>query len=173
MPKPEDMLPRFAIRNGATLKMTLDCYYLDPKETHDPHYHDHINWPSEDYHPGPICQMVPPRDPRPWFPFPIMRTRDDVSPIDLRGAGYIDLDISFDESDVLDHVETRLSFDTEAGENVIRVYISTNFDTFSDKPVETRFTVFAIRQDGTYEIKDELVRGILVVLPGNPSGYNA
>ena len=175
-PKPEDMLPRLAVRNGATLKVAFDCFYFDPKPTHDPHYHDHIGWPAPNYHFG-ICQMLPPRNENPRRHFhPIMRTMDDVSPIDLGEEGYTGFEVAYEDEDIAEDLTTRIDIDDTEDVNVIRMQVDTALPSFSDKPKETRFTVFAAKEvtddEDTilYTIKDELLHGILTILPGNPGG---
>lgn len=168
------MLPRLVVRNGATLKVAFDCFYFDPKATHDPHYHDHIGWPAPNYHFG-ICQMFPPRNenPRHWF-HPIMRTKDDVSPIDLSEEGYTGFEVTYEDPDIAANLTTRIEADSTEGANVVRMQVDTALPLFSDKPKETRFTVFAVKDvvdDQNvllYKTKDELLHGVLTVLPGNP-----
>jgi len=163
-PKPEDMLPRFEVRNGATLKVSFGCYYLGVG--HDPHFHDYMHWPAPNYHPGPICQMHPPRDIPRWrecFPYPKLPGK--LEHIDLEDEGYTSVEIVWDDDDVLDSCTCSADFSDDS-DNVIEISVDTAFDAFQDKPLEHRFTVFV---GGDSVGKDAVCRGIMVVLPGNAS----
>ncbi len=160
-PKPEDHLPRFAIRNGATFKTRFVCYYFTPKKRHDPLYHDHVGWP-EPKRPDDSCQMLPPRYPIVGFPRPVIRTKDDLTPIKLQDEGYSGITVSVDEeySEFL-NAEAVLDEDDS-----IRIFISTAFPEFKDKPIDVRFTVYA--HNPTEHLIDEVCHAILSVLPANP-----
>ena len=162
--KPEDALPRYAVRNGATAKLTFDCFYFKPQPGHDPHYHDYINWPSHDYHPGAVCQMVPPREPFPHAPMPIMRTEDDLVPIMLTTEGYNEFKVVFDDTDEAEYLDADVYIDEDL-DYVIHADITTSFPMFKDKPKDLRFTLFAGNKDG---MVDAVAHAFLTVLPGSP-----
>jgi len=160
-PAPEDALLRFSVRNGATMRMTFGCYYRG--KGHDPHYHDYINWPSHDYHPGPICQMLPPRDDMFW--------RDGrygpihLDPIHLAEEEYTQLFIEFENEDVAQYLTAELSFNEEE-DNYINVKIDASMPFFQGDPQETRFTLFIRKTDDS--VTDAVCHGIVSVLPGAP-----
>ena len=157
-PKPENMLRRFAVRNGAIAHIAFGCYYLGIG--HDPHYHDHLNWPAPNYHPGDICQMFPPRDHMRWRK-PGLPT--DMEQIHLSEEGYDQVVVSYEDNDNAAHLITEAWIDEE-DDYIVRMKVEANFDTFSDKPVDTRFTIFAGKSDGS--ARDAVCHGILTVLPG-------
>lgn len=165
--KPEDILPRFAVRNGATLKLAFRCYYHTPKETHDPHYHDHKNWPAPNYHPGDICQMHPPRDIPKFFCHPQMRTMHDFTEIHLLEEGYHDVVMTFEDTEQDDYLDVTGWIDEE-DDNIVRFHINTDFPNFSDKPIDLRFTVFVKKVADDVVTKDAVCHGIITVLPGHP-----
>lgn len=158
LPKPENMLPTFSVRNGAIARIAFGCYYLGAG--HDPHYHDYLHWPSPDYHPGAICQMMPPRDHVPWTEpgLPV-----HMEPIHLIEEGYDQVTVSYEDSDNAAHLATEAWID-EDDDYIVRMKVGANFDTFSDKPVDIRFTIFAGKSDGS--VRDAVCHGILTVLPG-------
>ena len=159
--KPEDMLPRYSVRNGATIDIVFKCYYYTPGQGHDPHYHDYIGWPDP-HHPGHACQMATPRDVDPRLPQPVLRTLDDQVPIHLTEEGYTETVVVFDE-DVSDGITCSASIGSE-DDYIVTAHFDTSFDTFEDNPKEYRFTLFVINGS----IRDAVCRGILVVQPGSP-----
>lgn len=161
-PKPEDMLPRYFVRNGATLDLAFWCYYYDPKLWHDPHYHDYINWPAPDYH-GIACQMIAPRNRNPRWPHPVMRVHKDQVPIDFSEEGYDEAEVVFEDSTAASGVTASADFDSEDN-YIVMAHFDTSYASFSDKPKELRFTVFVKRSDA----RDAVCHGILVVQPGPP-----
>lgn len=161
-PKPEDMLPRFSVRNGATLRLAFHCYYLNWEEGHDPHYHDYINWPTRNYH-GEACQMLPPRDHPPYGP-EMNYLVDDVTPINLTSEGYSQIKVAFDNDDIDDYLTATAEIITNEEGNVVKLHIATAIPTFSGEPKSTKFTVFAV--NSTTSCVDEIIHGILDVLPG-------
>ena len=163
-PKPEDMLRRFDVRNGATMKASFGCFYFVPQPGHDPHYHDYINWPAPNYH-GEPCQMKTPRDIDPRFPKPVLRTDGDLVPIHLADEGYTEAAVSFDDDDLAENLTATATIDTDE-DHVVKLNVTTDFPTFKDKPIEIRFTVF-VKKSST-GVKDAVCHGILVVLPGSP-----
>ena len=172
-PKPENLLPTFSVRNGATLKLAFRCYYHTPMPTHDPHYHDHLHWPSEDYHPGDICQMHPPRDIPKFLCHPIMRTLHDHTPIHLIEEGYSEVTMTFEDTENDDYLDVTGWIDEE-DDNIVRFHINTSFPNFSDKPKDLRFTAF-VKKTSTDPVtsvitvtKDAVCHGIITVLPGHP-----
>jgi hypothetical protein len=160
-PKPEDMLIRFAVRNGATLRSRFRCYYLKKKEVHDPHWHDHINWPAPNYHPGPICQMKLPREYDPRRPFHWLRRYEDLDEIHLTEEGYTQAFVTFEDEDNAQFLEANAWIDGEE-DNAVHMVVYAGFPSFSDKPVDVRFTLFV--QNGY--ITDAVGHGIITVLPG-------
>lgn len=162
-PKPEDMLRKFDVRNGAIMNVAFGCYYLT--EEHDPHYHDYINWPSADYHPGPICQMYPPRTPpRDWPhehpPIPLPAT---FTPIHLIDEGYTIASVEYEDDELAQNLITEAWIDTDT-DYIVRMKVRANFSTFSDKPKDVRFTIFVAKEDNT--AIDAICHGIVTVLPG-------
>lgn len=164
--KPEDKLRRFTVRNGATIDVLFPCYYYQPVEGHDPHYHDFIGWPSPST-PGDACQMYPPRDRYRWNRHPLMRNGEDLTPIHLRLEGYDEAVVTFSDQDIAEFVAATAWID-EDDDYLIRFHVNANLATFSDKPLDTWFTIFIKRNDGNMEYKDVVCHGILTVLPGSP-----
>lgn len=169
--KPENMLQKFAVRNGATLKLAFRCYYFKPPLGHDPHYHDHINWPAPNYH-GDACQMKPPRDEFPYING-IIRRCDDLPPIHLLDEGYQDVAVTFEDADQASNITVESWID-EDDDNIVRVHMDTAFPTFSDKPIDLRFTVFVRKTytdpatNITRTTKDAVAHCFVSVLPGAP-----
>lgn len=166
-PKPENFLPKFAVRNGATLRVALGCYYLT--EGHDPHFHDYINWPAPNYHPGAVCQMTPIRN----LPRRIRNLADfravEMERIHLLEEGYTNVTLKFDDSDFASHV-ANISCEIDPDDDyIIRMTLSARFDLFEDKPKESRFTLFACRPSD--DRHDAVCRGVVSVLPGPPCNY--
>lgn len=172
-PNPECLLNRYIVRNGATLKLDFDCYYMVPG--HDPHYHDYKNWPAPNYHPGDVCQILPPRDiPR------FMTARDmlygrpcEVAPIHLLDEGYSEAVIVFEDTAKAAHVTTETWIDEE-DDNIVRLRLDAMFDTFTTDPIELKFTLFVKKTytdpetNITRTTKDAVEHGIIVVVPGAP-----
>lgn len=163
-PKPEDMLRKFDVRNGAIMRVAFGCYYSS--NGHDPHYHDHLNWPAPNYHPGPICQMAPPRDKYRWLPYPTMRKPVQLEPINLSDEGYTTFVVTYEDEDLAYYLTTEAWLD-EDEDNIVRMSVYADFPTFSDKPKELRFTLFAIKSDRS--AIDAICHGIVSVLPGSGS----
>lgn len=161
-PKPENMLPRYFVRNGATLDLAFRCYYFDPKLWHDPSYHDYINWPAPNYH-GPACQMDTPRYPVPWAYKSARRVSGDQEPIHFTEEGYAEVVVIFEDIEAASHVTASAVIDEE-DDHIVMAHFDTFYPSFSDKPKELRFTLFIVR-DGA---RDAVCHGILVILPGAP-----
>ena len=161
--KPEDALRKFAVRNGAIMRVTFGCYYSG--HGHDPHYHDYINWPAPNYHPGPICQMPSPRDKVRWTDGHVPNQPIHLSPIHLIDEGYDEVAIAFDDSEIAEYLDANVTIDEET-DNYIRMRVHANLPYFEDKPKETRFTVFAKKSDGS--AIDAVCHGFVTVLPGSP-----
>lgn len=158
-PNPEDMLPRYAIRNGATLKIAFGCYYL---ALHDRYKHDYVGWPSP-MHPDHICQVGVNE-----FRVHHRCTRFTMfgKEIDLINEGYESITISFEDPSVASGLTVVESEIDQKAPYVIRLKIRANFDTFTDDPKETRFTVFA---NNPWENQiDAICHGFITVLPGSP-----
>ena len=163
---PDRFLPHFFVINGSSLKLPFACYYFTPKKGHDPHFHDHIGWPQPN-HPDDSCQMLPPRYPIKGFPRPILRTKDDLTPIDLAEEGYfnaktyLDIDIQGPDS-VMVHTEF-----SETESNVVDVTFVSGFDGMMSEPIDIKFTVFVEGEDShEAPIRNVVCHGILTVLPG-------
>lgn len=162
-PKPEDHLRRFAVRNGAIMRVSFGCYYFS--RGHDPRYHDYINWPAPNYHPGEICQMDPPRSIAPWMRNPKPGMPIQLDAIHLTEEGYTDIAVSYEDSDNAAYLTTEAWID-EDDDYIVHMKVNANFATFSDKPKDLRFTVFAKKSDGS--AIDAICHGIVTVLPGSP-----
>jgi len=170
-PKPENRLPRFEVRNGAILDIAFPCYYLDVVTAHDSNYHDHLGYPVPNYH-NPSCQFV---DGIPLYEHAGEWEHVDFNnphPIDLSSdyEGYTDAYVVMDES--VDGLTASASFDADET-NVIYMRVKANLEFFKDKPKEYRFTLFIHAPARTYQGKaekekiDQVIRGMIVVLPGN------
>lgn len=168
-PKPEDMLPIYSVRNGATLYADFECYYMEPKVGHDPHLHDYLGWPDP-HHPDEICQMPSPRDRFRWRSDGAIMIPSDPVPIDLTNEEYNEeLLVVFDHPDEL--IMAHAWIDDELP-YLIKMVISPQLPMFEDKPIEKRFTLFARRSvEGSQDqyLQDAVVRAKLVILPGAPS----
>ena len=158
-PKPEDMLPRFDIRNGATIRLAFGCYYL---ALHDKHRHDYIGWPSPN-HPDHICQVG-----RTKFGVRHHCSRYTLvgEEIDLIDEGYDTVGIRFDDPEVASHLDVIEAFIDDEDPYIIRVKIRADLDFFEDKPKETRFTLF-IENRGD-QLVDAVCHGFVTILPGMP-----
>ena len=154
---PEDYLPRFYVRNGATVKMAFDCYYwtplLRPEHYHrDPH-HEPVPWSSFD----PVYGKVNPR-------FPDMSRPEDFTEIDLSAEGYTNASVIYDDTTISSNLTTTTTFDDNEA-NVVNCKVKANLPKFQDDAKETKFTVFVTGSSG---LQDVVCRGILVILPGPP-----
>lgn len=165
-PKPEDMLPRFPIRNGSSTWTELECFYLDIKPGHSPHWHDYVGWPDP-HHPGNACQMPRHRDGFRWLSHGRI-VREKLTPIDLIEEGFTAALISFDEPDAA-HLTAQAAVDQD-NPHTISFGFSAELETFEDKPVEKRFTLFLYNEEE--EFYQSVLRGILVILPGAPAEYS-
>jgi hypothetical protein len=153
----------FDVRNGATLKVAFGCFYY---RSHDSKLHDHVGWPQPGS-PDDICQerII---DPAPWLPYRITLEDGNVEPIHLSEEGYQDVAIAIEDPDVASASTIQAQIDQDE-DHLIRMQITVNMPTFSDKPKETGFTVFAIKADGF--TRDAVCHGKIKVLPG--SSYSA
>ena len=153
---PEDYLQKLCVRNGATMRASFECFYLG---AHDKKMHDHLGWPS----PGNIdriCQLAP------TFVLPSEKhLMTNLEKIHLIEEGYNTVKISFEDSAKAANVTALGSIDPE-NDHIVHIKIDTNFATFSDDPVDLKFTVFVKRDDGS--LVDAVFHGILSVLPGSP-----
>lgn len=159
-PKPENMLHRFSVRNGAKMHLTFACNYA--RIGHDSRVHDHVGWPRPGY-PDDICQAVPPH------PVPPTSHRTlDLIPIKLLEEGYTEAYITYEDDDIAEYLDSEASISTDTGSpNLVRMSVHANLPNFSDKPKEVHFTLFVKTQDESHV--DAVCHGIIVVLPGNPS----
>lgn len=163
-PKPEEQLPRYEVRNGATMVRRFECYYFNPKETHSPHYHDFLGYPAPNYH-HDSCQMQPPREVDPRMPDPVLRTSEDLTPINLTDEGYTSAVVVFDDDENSQYLDASAWFDSDYG-YVVNMSVKANFPTFEDEPKEMWFTLFVgISGESTINY-DAVARGIVVILPG-------
>lgn len=177
--KPELLVPRFEVRNGASTSIAFPCFYFEidkPVDWHDHHYHDYIGWPAPS-HPDHICQMVPDyslwRDPAKVFNYVDM---NKAVPIDLIAEGYDGALAYFDDNDTTgkytsDSLVTTVEIDQDEPW-VVRIYVRPMLPEFPDKPIEFPFSLLVHAQaaviDGRsyYETYDEVARARIVVLPG-------
>lgn len=171
-PNPENLLVRYPVRNGATLKLAFHCFYVKPKPGHDPHYHDYKNWPAPNYHPGPICQTPPPRDVPRFFTHGDMRLDhpEDLEDIHLLDEGYTEAAVVFEDAERSAYVTTEAWID-EDEDNIVRIHVNTALPNFSDEAIEMPFTVFVkkIETDLTTRVtQDAVAHSIMLVLPGHP-----
>ena len=155
-PKPEDHLRKFAVRNGTIMRIAFGCYYL---QGHNPKMHDHIGWPNPD-NPDHICQEI-----SNMRLYGLKEKTAELEKIHLIEEGYDELAISFEDSDNAQHLETNVWIDPD-DDNIVRLTVKADFPTFSDKPIDLRFTVFAKKSDGS--AIDSICHGMITVLPGAP-----
>lgn len=155
-PKPEDHLHRFAVRNGAIMRVSFACYYLIG---HNPKLHDHVGWPSPG-HPDAICQQV-----SNMKLYGLKEKTADLEKIHLLDEGYEDVAISFEDDELAQNLDCLLWIDEE-DDNIIHLNVLANFQTFSDKPIDLRFTVFVKKPDDS--AVDAVCHGMITVLPGSP-----
>lgn len=159
---PEDTLPRFPVRNGSVMGTELECFYVEFKPGHDPHWHDHVGWPDP-HHPGHACQMPFHRDGFRWLSHGHI-LRDEITPIDLIDEGFSAAHIFFDEPD--EHIIAEAYIDPDYP-HVISFRFNVQLDTFERIPINKRFTLFLYNEEDQFY--QSVLRGTLVVLPGSPS----
>lgn len=159
-PKPEDYLPRFAVRNGAVLTAAFGCYYL---KGHNPKLHDHIGWPNPE-HPDMICQEL-----SNMKLYGLKCKTAELEKIDLKKEGYNQVGLAFDD-DTLDleslHPECWIADDDI---NIIKIKLYAHFPIFEDYPKDLKFTLF-VAKDNELAI-DAVCRGVITVLPGSSDVY--
>lgn len=159
-PKPEDHLIRFAVRNGATMKAKFRCYYIKKGKPHNPLFHDHVGWPQPTRPDGSCQMMVVREDGRCGLP-----TRrfmySGLEEIHLDDEGYTEAFVTFEDDEYSAFLTDKAWIDKEY-DNVVRVQIGTALPSFSDKPIDIRFTVFVQKEN----IIDAVAHGVLSVLPG-------
>ena len=162
-PKPEDMLKRFDVRNGAKMRLAFGCYYAHMG--HDPKLHDHLGWPSPG-HKDDMCQMLPAYA-SPWamkkgrFERPI-----SFDPINLKDEGYTEAYVSVEDEEIAADLDINAWIDDD-DESIVRMTVLANLPTFSDKPKTARFTLFIKKPDNL--AVDAVCHGIITILPGSPS----
>lgn len=158
-PKPENMLPKFDIRNGAIMRLAFGCYYL---ALHDRDRHNHIGWPSPN-HPDHICQIG-----RTKFSIRHHCSRYTLvgDEVDLISEGYDTVAIKFDDPDIAAHLEVLEAYIDEDNPYLIRLKIHADLDFFEDKPKETRFTLFI--ENNVEQMIDAVCHGFITILPGMP-----
>lgn len=153
---PEDHLPVYVVRNGAILRMSFACYYLN---AHDSKRHDHEGWPNPD-NPDHICQITSNMK---FFAYPDRTANLDE--INLTEEGYNVVSVVFDDGTAYD-ADTTATIDS-VDPNIIHVTHATNVPLSSfvnNKPIDRKFTLFVRNQTNT----DAVCRGIIRVLPGPP-----
>lgn len=161
---PEDTLPRFPVRNGSVMGTELECFYIEFKPGHNPHWHDHVGWPDP-HHPGHACQMPFHRDGFRWLSHGRLY-REEIMPIDLIEEGFAETClISFDQPDTT-HLAATAHIDSD-NPNRICFGFNAQLETFEDKPIEKRFTLLLYNEEDDFY--QSVLRGILVILPGAPS----
>jgi hypothetical protein len=145
------MLPRFFVRNGTIVDIAFPCLYLDIIDRcEDANYHQHVLWPI----PYAFIDAA--------HPHPINLTSEY--------EGYDEAIVVLDKN--VPELELTARID-EDETNVIYLRAKASFDMFEDKPKEYRFTLFIHAPKRIYQGKqeyerlDQVVRGIIVVLPGN------
>ena len=144
-PKPNDLLPRFEIDNGAITTLAFPCYYVI---NHASDKHDHWGWPTPDRIDA-ICQDV---------------DGETVIPIDLKDEGYNSFRIVFDNSDI--DITSEVSVDDDEP-YTIYLWLQALYSDFTEgDPKEERFTIFAATTDTEPERLDKVIRGVIVVNPG-------
>lgn len=153
----EKMLPRFYVRNGATLNIAFGCYYL---AEHDRWEHDHIGWPNPD-NPDRICQILGSK-------FFNDRGQHAIigEEIDLIDEGYTTATVTFEDAELAENLDWTAEID-EDNPYIVHLKADTNFDTFTGDPKELHFTLFVY---GTGTTIDAVCHGIIVVMPGAPIG---
>ena len=165
--KPENVLPVYPVRNGATLYADFECYYVEPIKGHDPRLHDHVGWPDP-HHPGAACQMLPPRTHARWLDNPVMLEYNEPEKIMLTEEGYdSEATVAFDDADAAEYISAEAYIDDEL-DYLIHLVIAPNFPVFEDKPKDLRFTLFIKRTDNGTDYYDAVARIMLSVLPGAP-----
>lgn len=173
-PKPEDMLYKFQVRNGAIVDIAFPCYYLDVLQAHDSHYHDFMGWPAPNY-PGQACQFVTGLSENAGEYEVVDFT--DPHPIDLTSdyEGYTEAYVVLDKE--ISGLTVSAWID-EVNTNVIYMRIEAAIDFFEDKPQEVRFTLFAHAPEHTEDeitVKEkisEVIRAKIAILPGNITDPN-
>ena len=159
-PKPEDMLLKFDVQNGAIMRVAFGCFYT--LDGHDPKEHDYYGWPTPDS-PDNICQVKPILNK--WHPFRDSHRTIKMEPIHLREEGYEDARVSIDNDSMSEHLDVNAWIDEE-DDYIVRMSVKANFPTFYDKPIETKFTIFISNWiNGTI---DAVCHASIVVLPGSP-----
>lgn len=163
-PKPDDMMPRFSVYNGAEVTFSFPCYYYEtdyPFIWHDHHLHDHRGWPSPE-NPGRACQMLPDHSLGVWH-----LDMAAATPIRLRSdaEGYTKAAVVFDDSV---NVTSSASIRKSPDDHIIDVKFAPKLASFSNKPHEHLFNVY-VKSEKEPVRTDMVMRGILVVLPGPAS----
>ena len=111
--------------------------------------------------------MVTPRDRFRWFEYGCLPGRPvTTTPIHLLAEDYTDVEITYEEADLAEHLTSEVYVDP-SNDSIVRLKVLANFPTFVDAPKEIHFTVFIKKPNGIDV--DALCHGILVVLPGSPS----
>lgn len=153
-PKPEDHLRKFAVRNGAIVKLAFGCYYLEP---HNVAFHDHIGWPNPD-NADHICQE---RNNLRFYGWPGMS--GELDEIHLIEEGYTEAAVSYEDEEQAAHLITEAWIDEEV-DNIVYMKVKADYPTFNDKPLDLRFTLFVKKHDGS--AIDAVCHGFISVLPG-------
>ena len=156
-PKPEDMLPRFEVRNGAILRIAFKCHYLL-------HTHDH---PMYVYpHVAGDAALLRRENHQPYDRLSQAKLPVETKPIDLVDENYNGVAVTIEEDELAEYIDVTDAYIDTAEPNMIRISLKTSFPNFHDIPKEARFTVFIINDN--QNAIDAVCHGILVILPGKP-----
>lgn len=162
-PKPEDHLRRFPVRNGAVMRLAFACYYM---KGHNPDLHDHLGWPNPDY-PDTICQ-----ERSNMRLFGMKHKTIELEEIDLIEEGYDSVQVTFEDDEMAQHLSIETWID-EDDPNIVRLLVFAGFPSFSDKPIDVRFTLFVSKSNEEIPsremARDAVCHGVFTILPGNPS----
>lgn len=153
-PKPEDNLYRFAVRNGATAKISFGCYYLGK---HDSKLHDYLGWPNPK-RVDAICQEI-----SNFRLFGKKNKTIELQEIHLTEEGYDEVAVAYESSEHAEYLITEAYIDPD-DDNIIRVKITAKLPEFTDKPIDVRFTVFAKKSSETQI--DAVCHAMVSILPG-------
>lgn len=166
------------IHNGIANDFAFPCYYQEihkpvPVVPHDPHWHDHVGWPSPN-HPGHSCQL--------WIPgtgctFPEPHPEchrhcehyvdmTTLTPIHLTSEeeGYTTFSVAWVEEPT--GITATASIDPD-DDWVVKVHIDCKDPNAKKEPQAYKFTVFANAPatDGKAARRDIVALAELVVLP--------
>ena len=152
---PEEHLPKLYVRNGAQLKAAFGCYYLNP---HNSRLHDFIGWPRPN-HPDSICQI-----PSDLVEYGFNHKTMTLDEIHLLNEGYTGAVLAFEDDDLASNLlNASAEIDSET-DNIVRISMTPQFDTFTDNNIDIVFTVFVFKNDTA--VYDAVFHGVVSVMPG-------